>query len=87
MSLSWVNRLILPAVLAGSISTHADTSSVDGTDLLPETMSKAACYQKALMQAKQNAVRQVLGERLSNEMLEVCEETEQQTSCRLFQQT
>ena len=87
MSLSWVNRLILPAVLAGSISAHADTISVDGTYLLPETMSKAACYQKALMQAKQNAVRQVLGERLSNEMLEVCEETEQQTSCRLFQQT
>ena len=87
MFLSWVNRLILPAALVVSISAYADTISVDGTYLFPETMSKAACYQKALMQAKQNAVRQVLGERLSNEMLEVCEETEQQTSCRLFQQT
>ncbi len=87
MFLSLVNRLILAGTLSVSLSSQADTISVNGTYLLPETMSKAACYQKALMQAKQNAVRQVLGERLSNEMLEVCEETEQQISCRLFQQT
>ena len=87
MFLSWVNRLILPIAMAGSMPAHADMISVQGTYLLPETMSKAACYRKAILQAKQNAVREVVGERLSNEMLEVCEETEQQKSCRLFQQT
>jgi len=50
-------------------------------------MSEAACMQKALMQAKQNAVRKVVGERLSNEMVEVCDETEERTNCSLFQQT
>ena len=66
---------------------QADIVTVEGSYIFPKTMSYAACMQKALMQAKQNAVRQVVGERLSNEMVEVCDETEERTSCSLFQQT
>ena len=70
-----------------SLPSQAEIVSVTGSYLFPKTMSEAACMQKALMQAKQNAVRQVVGERLSNEMVEVCDETQERTSCSLFQQT
>lgn len=87
MFLLSVSRLFFCATLLVAVSANAKTVSVEGSYLLPETLSKAACYQKALMQAKQKAVMEVVGELLSSETLEFCEESEEETSCRLFQQT
>ena len=84
---SLVSRIGILSILLLATPLQADIVTVTGSYLFPKTMSEAACMQKALMQAKQNAVRQVVGERLSNEMVEVCDETEEQTSCSLFQQT
>ena len=82
-----VSRNALFGTLISITAANAEVVSVEGTYLFPITMSEAACYQKALMQAKQKAIRQVVGERLSNELVEVCDETEERTSCSLFQQT
>ena len=87
MFLLSVSRKVFLATVFSATAASAEFVSVEGSYLFPKTMSEAACYQKALMQAKQNAVRQVVGERLSNELLEVCNETEERTSCSLFQQT
>ncbi len=87
MFLSLVSRIGILSILLLATPLRADIVTVTGSYLFPKTMSEAACMQKALMQAKQNAVRQVVGERLSNEMVEVCDETQERTSCSLFQQT
>ena len=87
MFLLSVSRNALFATLICTTVANAEIVSVEGTYLFPKTMSEAACYQKALMQAKQKAIREVVGERLTNELVEVCDETEERTSCSLFQQT
>ena len=84
---SLVSRVSFVFVIIFTLPSQAEIVSVEGSYLFPKTMSEAACLQKALMQAKQNAVREVVGERLSNEMVEVCDETQERTSCSLFQQT
>ena len=71
-----VSRNALFATLIFTTVANAEIVSVEGTYLFPKTMSEAACYQKALMQAKQKAIREVVGERLTNELVEVCDETE-----------
>jgi len=82
-----VSKNVFIAIVFSATAATAEMVSAEGSYFFPKTMSEAACYQKALMEAKKNAARQVVGERLTNEQVEICNETEERTSCSLFQQT
>ena len=58
-----------------------------GTFFIDRNTSRAAACENALEKAKQNALKQILGEKLDHDQLEVCTDNNETARCTLYQNT
>ena len=83
--LLWLSKFFI--ILFISSSCFGEWIKSSGTFFIDRKTSRSEACENALEQAKQNALKKIVGEKLDHNQLEICTDTQKTSRCTLYQNT